>query len=82
MTKADLIQLLADVPDDAEVVAFNDDHGGNCPVTGIVHGLVNPNNGHHLAGCRMYAETSRYAAGPDQRDEWEHVVELFTDDNT
>jgi hypothetical protein len=36
MTKAELIRMLARVPDDAEVLAFDADGDGHYPVTGIL----------------------------------------------
>lgn len=82
MTKAELINALRDVPDDAEVVAFNGDHGGNCPITGILYGPVSGNHRNHMPGCVPFGTHSHYVAGSDQRDEWQTVVELCTDDNS
>lgn len=36
MTKAELIDLLCRVPDDAEVLAFDRDGAGHYPVTGML----------------------------------------------
>lgn len=36
MTKAELIRMLARVPDDAEVLAFDPDGDGHHPVTGML----------------------------------------------
>lgn len=38
MIKASLIDMLAQLPDDAEIVAWNPDSNQYEPVTGMVHG--------------------------------------------